>query len=82
MINSSQLTSISDLKTRPGQILDQINASSHPIGIVRRNRLEAYLINAQVFEQLQAMVEDLEDDKLTSERLDQARPTDFLKYAP
>lgn len=82
MINSSQLTSVSDLKTRPGQLLDQINVSSHPIGIVRHNRLEAYLINAQVFEQLQAMVEDLEDEKLVSERLDQAQSADFVKYTP
>lgn len=80
MITSGQLRTITDFRNSPGSLLDQVKKTSQPIGILRRNRLEAYLIGAKTFENLEQLAEDVLDHQIVANRLRAARKTDFVPY--
>lgn len=80
MINSSHLKTITDVRNSPGALLNQVTKTSQPIGILRRNRLEAYLIDAKTFENLEQLAEDIIDRQIVSSRLRAAGKTDFVTY--
>lgn len=60
--------------------MDQVKRASQPIGILRRNRLEAYLIDAKSFENLEQLAEDIIDRQIVAERLRSAKKNDFVAY--
>lgn len=80
MITSGQLKTITDIRNSPGNLLDQIKKDSQPIGIMRRNQLEAYLVDAKTFENLEQLAEDILDRQIVASRLRTTGKTDFVAY--
>lgn len=80
MITSGQLKTITDLRNFAGSLLDQVKTASQPIGILRRNQLEAYLVNAKSFENLEQLAEDIIDRQIVAGRFKTAKKTDFIPY--
>lgn len=80
MVTSSQLKTITDVRNSVSSLLDQLRNASQPIGILRRNQLEAYLVNAKAFENLEQLAEDIIDHQIVDDRLTSAKKTDFVSY--
>jgi prevent-host-death family protein len=80
MVTSGQLKTITDFRNSVGMLLDQVKKVSQPIGILRRNRLEAYLIGAKTFENLEQLAEDVLDRQIVASRFRNAKKTDFVPY--
>lgn len=65
-INTNMDTiSISQLKTHPSKIIDE--ASDYPVGITNRNRTQAYILGAELYEKIISYLEDLVDKKAVKE---------------
>lgn len=54
-------TSISQLKTHPSKIIAE--ASDYPVSITNRNKTEAYILGAQLYEKIISYLEDFVDTK-------------------
>lgn len=70
--------SISQLKTRPAKAIEE--AAEYPVGITNRNKTEAYLIGAQLYEKIVSYLEDFADRKAVKET-DFKKGRDFEKVA-
>jgi antitoxin StbD len=57
--------SITDLKTNPSKAVTL--ASDSPLAVQSRNKTKAYLVGSELFEQMVAYIEDLEDAKAIRE---------------
>jgi len=64
-----QLASVSDLKKSPTAVLN--GAEGMPVAILNHNRVVAYLIPAEAYEQLMDRLEDFELNAIADEREDQ-----------
>ncbi len=53
--------SISQLKTHPSKIIAE--ATDYPVGITNRNKTEAYLLGAELYEKIISYLEDFVDTK-------------------
>lgn len=62
--------SITDLKTNPSKAV--VMAGDSPLAVLSRNKTKAYLVGSELFEQMVAYIEDMEDAKAVNE-------TDFDK---
>ena len=51
-----------------------------PIGILKNNKLKAYLIDAKTLEALEEFVEDYLDRRMIEERLHKAKKSDFIDF--
>ena len=69
MITSQNLYTITDMRKRADQLLSLAASGKQPIGILKNNRLKAYLIDPQILEALESLVEDVLDQKLVADRL-------------
>ncbi len=65
--------SISQLKTNPAKAIKE--ATDAPVGVQKRNKLEAYLVGSELFEKLVSYVEDYIDKKAVKE-------ADYKKVTP
>ena len=65
-IYATQSVSVTELKQNYSAVVNK--AEGNPVAILNHNKPEAYLLPAQYFEHLLAMLEDLEDMKLVQER--------------
>ena len=78
MITSQQLRTITDMRKRADELLRLVSAKKEPIGILKNNRLKAYLVDSQTLESLESLLEDLLDRRLATDRLN-APKKDFLE---
>ncbi len=79
MITSQNLRTITDMRKKADELLKLATAKKEPIGILKNNKLEAYLIDAQTLEALEEFVEDYLDEKMVQERLVNAKKSDFIE---
>lgn len=63
------LASVSDLKKSPTAVLN--DAEGMPVAILNHNRVVAYLVPAEAYEQLMDRIEDFELNAIADEREDQ-----------
>ena len=70
--------SISQLKTNPGKAIEA--ASSTPVGIQKRNKLQAYIVGSDLFEKIVSYIEDY-IDRSSVEETDFSKGRDFEKVA-
>lgn len=77
MITSQNLRTITDMRKKADELLALARKSKEPIGILRNNKLEAYLIDAKVLEKLERFVENYLDSKVLAGRLDASKGRDF-----
>lgn len=68
MINSKNLKTITDMRKDADGLLKLAAQTQKPIGILKNNKLEAYLLDAKVLEAIEEMIEDYEDAKIIEER--------------
>ena len=68
-LEAAQLTSVSDLKKSPTAVLKA--AEGMPIAILNHNRVVAYLVPAEAYEDLMDRLEDFELNAIADEREDQ-----------
>lgn len=57
--------SITDLKINPSKAIAM--AGDSPLAVLSRNKTKAYLVGSDLFEQMVAYIEDLEDAKAVEE---------------
>lgn len=79
MINSQNLRTITDMRKKADELLRLVNAKKQPIGILKNNRLKAYLVDSQTLESLESLLEDLLDRQIATQRLS-APKKDFLDF--
>ena len=80
MIISQNLRTITDMRKRADELLKLAASKKEPIGILKNNKLKAYLIDAQTLENLERFVEDYLDSKMVEERLINAKKKDFRDF--
>ncbi|OGM13162.1 hypothetical protein A2V80_01020 [Candidatus Woesebacteria bacterium RBG_16_39_8b] len=68
------------MRRKADELLKLATAKKEPIGILKNNKLEAYLIDAQTLENLERFVEDYLDSKMVEERLINAKKKDFKDF--
>ena len=61
-------------------LLQLAQRRKEPIGILKNNKLQAYVVDAAILEKLEEFVEDIIDGQLVEERLLKAKPSDFRNY--
>lgn len=69
MITSSNIYTITDMRKRANELLKLVARSKQPIGIFKNNKLQAYLVDPETLESLEALVEDYLDLKMVTNRL-------------
>jgi len=79
MITSQNLKTITDMRKSANELLRLATLTKEPIGILKNNKLEAYLIDAKLLEALEEFVEDYLDEKMVRERLEKAKESDFIE---
>jgi len=80
MLTSKNLRSISDMRKRADELLTLAANTKEPVGILKNNKLKAYLLDAEVLESLESFVEDFLDYKMLKSRLDEANKNDFRDF--
>lgn len=70
--------SISQLKTHPSKIIEE--ASNYPVSITNRNKTQAYILGAQLYEKIISYLEDFVDIRAIKET-DFKKGKDFEKVA-
>jgi PHD/YefM family antitoxin component YafN of YafNO toxin-antitoxin module len=80
MITSQNLKTITDMRKDADGLLKLAKKKKEPIGILKNNKLKAYLIDAQTLESLEAFVEDYLDYKMVKKRLEKAKKEDFVEF--
>lgn len=68
------------MRKRADELLKLAIAKKEPIGILKNNKLKAYLIEAETLEALESFVEDFLDYKMIRERLNNAKKKDFRDF--
>lgn len=76
MIDSTNLRTITDMRKKADELLAMARKSKEPIGILRNNKLEAYLIDAKTLENLEKVVEDYLDTRAVKQ-VDLRKAKDF-----
>ena len=79
MLTSQTLKTITDMRKSANHLLRLVSTSKEPVGILKNNKLEAYLIDARLFEALEEFIEDYLDEKMVRERLENATKDDFVE---
>ena len=79
MITSDNLKTITDMRKDADGLLKLANKRKEPIGILKNNKLKAYIIDAKTLEALEEFVEDYLDKQMVEERLINAKPGDFIE---
>lgn len=77
MITSKNIRTITDMRKSASELLDFVVRSKLPVGILKNNKLAAYLVDPETLESLEAFVEDYVDAQLVNERLIKAKNNDF-----
>ncbi|KKR30348.1 MAG: RelB [Candidatus Woesebacteria bacterium GW2011_GWA1_39_8] len=67
------------MRKNADELLTLAARKKEPIGILKNNKLKAYLIDAETLEALERFVEDYLDSKMVEERLIKAKKSDFIK---
>lgn len=80
MLTSQSLRTITDMRKDADGLLRLAARTKNPIGILKNNKLKAYLIDARVLESLEAFVENFIDYKMIRERLKEASGKDFADF--
>lgn len=80
MLTSKTIRTITDMRKAANELLRLVSRSKEPVGILKNNKLAAYLINPETLESLEAFVEDYLDQKLVAERLPKTKPGDFADF--
>ncbi|OGM31435.1 hypothetical protein A2630_01430 [Candidatus Woesebacteria bacterium RIFCSPHIGHO2_01_FULL_44_10] len=80
MITSQNLRTITDMRKDADGLLQMAARLRQPVGILKNNKLKAYLIDARTLEALEAFVEDYLDSKMVDERLHNAKKSDFEDF--
>ena len=70
--------SISQLKTHPAKIIEE--ALDYPVSITNRNKTQAYILGAQLYEKIISYLEDFVDTKAVNEA-DFSKRKDFENVA-
>lgn len=79
MITSKTIRTVTDMRKDADGLLELVKNEKRPIGIFRHNKLDAYLIDPQTLESLEAFVEDYLDQKLIKERVKE-KSKDFRDF--
>jgi len=79
MINSQNIKTITDMRRNADGLLKLAKKSKAPIGILKNNKLEAYLVDSKTLERLEELVEDYLDSKMVEKRLIMAKEGDFIE---
>jgi PHD/YefM family antitoxin component YafN of YafNO toxin-antitoxin module len=61
-------------------LLKLATRKKEPIGILKNNKLKAYLIDAKTLEALEEFVEDYLDREMIEKRLHKAKKNDFVDF--
>lgn len=80
MLTSQSLRTVTDMRKNADELLALSRNSQRPVGILKNNRLQAYLVDPELWETLQALAEDYWDSKMVSERLLSAKDEDFEDF--
>ena len=68
------------MRKRADDLLKLASNTKEPVGILKNNKLKAYLIDAKTLESLEAFVEDYIDYKTIKERLKNTKKDDFQDF--
>lgn len=79
MITSDNLKTITDMRKNANGLLKLANRKKEPIGILKNNKLKAYLVDAKTLEALEEFVEDYLDRTMIEERWIKAKKSDYIK---
>lgn len=79
MVTSQNLKTITDMRKDADGLLKLAEKTKSPIGILKNNKLKAYIIDAKTLEKLEQVLEDYEDSQLVEKRFTNAKPKDFVK---
>ena len=60
-MKSKRTVTISELKQSPAQVLDEAKASGGPVGIIRNNVLEGYLVPTEALELIEPELAEVQD---------------------
>ena len=80
MITSKTTRTITDMRKSANELLDFVSRAKQPIGILKHNKLAAYLVDPETLESLEALIEDYLDLKMVAERLTKAKKSDFSEF--
>lgn len=80
MITSQNLRTITDMRRDADGLLQLAQQRKEPIGILKNNKLQAYVVDAATLEKLEEFVEDIIDGQMVEERWVKAKPSDFRDY--
>ena len=80
MITSKTLRTVTDMRKDADGLLESVSKTRRPIGILRSNKLEAYLIDAQTLESLESFVENFLDYQTAQKRLEKSTKKDFQDF--
>lgn len=80
MLTSQNLRTVTDMRKRADELLKLALLSKEPVGILKNNKLEAYLVDAQTLESLEAFVENFLDYKMIRDRLENSKKEDFRDF--
>ena len=80
MITSQSLRTITDMRKNADGLLKLAARTKNPIGILKNNKLKAYLIDAKTLEALEMFVENYLDYEMIKERLHKAKKDDFVDF--
>lgn len=77
MLTSKNIRTITDMRKSTTQLLNFVARSREPVGILKHNKLAAYLVDPQTLESLETFVEDYLDLRIATSRLTKTKKTDF-----
>lgn len=80
MITSKNIHTITDMRKDAAGLLRFVMRTKLPVGILKNNKLAAYLVDPETLETLETFAEDYLDQKLTSERLFRGKKKDFKDF--
>ncbi|EKD57605.1 MAG: hypothetical protein ACD_57C00215G0001 [uncultured bacterium] len=80
MLTSKNIRTITDMRTDADGLLRFVTKTKEPVGILKNNKLEAYVVDPEVLENLEVFVEDFMDREMVHERLDNSRKSDFKDF--
>jgi len=67
------------MRKRANDLLKLATSTKQPVGILKNNKLKAYLIDAKTLESLETFVENYLDKEMIKERLEKTKKGDYVK---